>query len=524
MKATSRYLLSTLLLFSFFFALYGEGIPVSTKITHVTVFLKGAQVTREGSVNLPAGMQTLVFRSLASDIRPSSVQVSGEGAFTILSVKPRTNYLDNSRQNPEWQALNKQLQSYLQQKDKLSVRMEVLKSEVTMLEKNQQVAGQNGLSITALSNAMSFYEKKMTAIKTEQITLAGKIKELDEKIKKTQMQMDQLMKRQKMASGEIVVAVKAATTGRASFTLRYYTPGAGWRPGYDIRVPDVSKDVEITYKAFIRQTTGEAWDRIPLTLSTGNPALGGNKPELSPWYLDFVRENYYRARGAKTMAVKEMAQPVMAAAPSMADYVTESSHMTTTQYEITLPFTIFPENKEQAVTIRQITLPADYAYYTVPKLDRDVFLTASVTGWKKYDLLSGKMNLFLGGGFVGTSFLDASQPADTLLLTLGRDKRIKMDRQKIEDFTRKKAVGGNIVETHGWKITVMNARKVPVHLIVEDQIPVSKQKSIVVEPLELSGARLNKMTGECKGDLQLGAGDTKTVVLKFSVKYPKIRG
>jgi len=67
----------------------------------------------------------------------------------------------------------------------------------------------------------------------------------------------------------------------------------------------------------------------------------------------------------------------------------------------------------------------------------------------------------------------------------------------------------------------MNARKVPVHLIVEDQIPVSKQKSIVVEPLELSGARLNKMTGECKWDLQLGAGDTKTVVLKFSVKYPK---
>ena len=519
---TKRHLLLTLFfLLSWPVFLLGKGINVPTRIGHITVFLKGAEITRNGSVDLSPGMHELVFRGLASDIRENSVRVEGTGAMTILSVRARPNYLVDNKANPEWVALNNKRQALIRQKDDLLVQKKVLESEEVILGNNQNVSGQNGLNISNLVNALTYFTKKITEIKTKKLEIDRQIKELDEEIGKLLQQMDQLAHRQKKASGEVVVAVDVHKPGKASFKISYYTSGASWRPGYDVRVADVKKDVEINLKAYIKQTTGEAWSKVPLTLSTGDPSLGGNKPELKPWYLDFsspVKSYLVPKTRAKTVEVQAVAAPP---AQSLNEMVETSRRMTTTQYNVTLPFTIFPEKREQALLIRKVSLPAEYAWYVVPKISRDAYLVASVTGWKKYDLLSGRMNLFLEGGFVGTSYLDASKPIDTLQLTLGRDRSIKVERTKIEDLTRKKTIGGNIVENHGWKITVMNTKKVPVHLIIEDQIPVSKEKDIVVEPVDLSGARLDKITGKCTWDVTLLPGQSLSFLLKYTVKYPK---
>ena len=521
MKTKMQYLLvAAVLLLSGPEVVSGMGIPVQTKISHITVFLKGAQITRRGTATLAGGAQTLSFRSLAYDIQSNSIQVKGQGYFTILSVKHRTNYLDESQESPELQGLRKKLVTYNRRKENLTVQMQVLKGEESMMEKNQTVTGQNGLSISALTNAMDFYRKKMTDIKTRLLDISRNLQDLGKKIKQVNLQINELTQKQKMAAGEILVTVRAEKPGKAVFVLSYYTGLAGWRPEYDVRVDDITKEVKIGYKAFIKQTTGEAWNKIPVTLSTGNPAIGGNKPELYPWFLDFRSERAYKYN-SKSKGMPVMAKMEAPAAMTTAAYTHVSQQQTTTAFEITLPYTIPSENTEQAVLVKNIMLPAVYAYYIVPKLDHDAFLIASVTGWKKQDFLSGKMNLFMKGNFVGTSFLDVSTTRDTLRLTLGRDKRIKVARKKQVDFTRKQILGNNIIETHSWKITVMNTKKVPVHLFIEDQIPVSKRKEIEVEPLELSGAQLKENTGKCIWDVHLRPQASKAFILKFLVKYPK---
>ncbi len=521
MKTKIQYVFMAALLLLWTNIVSGKETTVPSKIKHITVFLKGAQITREGTVALTGGTQTLVFHSLSSDIRPGSIQVEGRGNFTIMSVKHRTNYLDKNEESPELQGLRKKLDALNHSRNLLSIQMEVLKGQESMLQKNQTVSGQNGLNITTLTNAMSFYEKKMKDLKTRQMEVDRKIKDLAKKIKQVTLQIDELTRREKMSTGEVAVTVRVVKPGTASFMLSYYTPQAGWHPEYDVRVEDVTKDVKINYKAFIKQTTGETWDKIPVTLSTGNPAIGGNKPELQPWYLDFRPATVYRyGNMRKGMQVKaEMAAPPTTR--QAAAYTSVTQKQTTTEFKIMLPYVIPSENREQAVTIKEITLPAVYAYYVVPKLDRDAFLMASVTGWKEQDFLSGKINLFLEGRFTGTSWLDMSAANDTLQLTLGRDKRIKVERKKIQDFTQKQVLGNNVKEIHGWKITVMNTKKVPVHLIVEEQIPISKRKEIVVDPLELSGARLDHLTGKCVWDVHLQPEEQKSFMLRFSVKYPK---
>ena len=56
---------------------------------------------------------------------------------------------------------------------------------------------------------------------------------------------------------------------------------------------------------------------------------------------------------------------------------------------------------------------------------------------------------------------------------------------------------------------------------MEDQIPVSTIKEIEVNEIEVSGATLYANTGKVKWKMSLEPGEKKSVVLTFSVKYPK---
>ncbi len=501
--------------------LMAEEIPVKTKIARVMLFRHGAEITREGQVVLMPGRHFLILQPLASDIREESIRVSGTGAFTILSVKKRLDYLAALEGNPEWKKLQHRLEVLEGERDQLSVKHQVIKGQIAMLEKNQQVAGNSGLDINKLAGALSYYEKRMTELVSQQMKVSKAIQAKEKEIAKVKKQMEQFTEMQKKAAGEIVVTVDVKTKGTAKMRVSYYTPSAGWRPSYDVRVDNLQGGVKLLYKALVSQNTGEAWKGIPLVLSTGDPWKGGNLPELHPWILDFVRPVYYRSAGFAGKGAKSATFTKEEMAPAALAPVTQRSSLTTTQYELRLPFTIYPEKNEQTIVIRDLSLPAKYAYHVIPKLSPAAYLTASVTGWKDYELLSGPMNLFLEGAFVGTAYLDASRPVDTLVLTLGRDDRIKVTREKIGDMSRKKKLGGNIVEIRAWKITVMNGKQVPVHLFVEDQIPLSRQKEIVVTPEELSGARLDPLTGRCVWEMELQPGEKRSVILRFSVKYPK---
>jgi hypothetical protein len=56
---------------------------------------------------------------------------------------------------------------------------------------------------------------------------------------------------------------------------------------------------------------------------------------------------------------------------------------------------------------------------------------------------------------------------------------------------------------------------------VEDQVPVSQQNQIEVTVQDLGGAKYDKGTGKLTWMLSLQPNETKKVVFKYEVKYPK---
>ena len=166
-------------------------------------------------------------------------------------------------------------------------------------------------------------------------------------------------------------------------------------------------------------------------------------------------------------------------------------------------------------------LKANYQYYCAPRLDKDVFLTAQIVDWEKYNLIEGQGNIFFEGTFVGNTLLDTRYITDTLEISLGRDKSVKVDRKKSKEFNKHTFFGGENIAYREWDIAVKNGKQQNVDIIIEDQFPIAADSKIVVKQEEKSGGKLDEKTGIVSWQYLLEPNGIKTMQLKYSAKFPK---
>ena len=208
---------------------------------------------------------------------------------------------------------------------------------------------------------------------------------------------------------------------------------------------------------------------------------------------------------------------------SIAIPTTQIVNQTTVDFEIKTPYTIKSDNKSYTVDVEFYDLPAFYKYYCVPKIDKDAFLIAHITNWEEYNLLEGEANVFFEDTYVGKTLMDVRNASDTLEISLGRDKKVSVNREKVKDFITKQFIGSKKEETRSWKTTVKNNKDQAINLIILDQIPVSTNADIEVTAQNISGAKQNIETGEVKWEFELKPTEKKEFELRYSVKYPKNR-
>lgn len=201
--------------------------------------------------------------------------------------------------------------------------------------------------------------------------------------------------------------------------------------------------------------------------------------------------------------------------------VQQVENQTNVEFNIDNPYSIPSDGKQYLVEINQVELSATYQYYVAPKLSTDVFLTAQLTDWNRYNFLSGEANLFFEGTFIGKSLIDTRATSDTLNLSLGTDKNIVVTRTQPSGLTEKQALSSNKKETKNWLIEIKNRKTQPINLLVEDQVPVSQNSAIEVDVQELSGGQLDKETGKVSWSFNLKEREEKKLQLKYQVRYPK---
>lgn len=201
--------------------------------------------------------------------------------------------------------------------------------------------------------------------------------------------------------------------------------------------------------------------------------------------------------------------------------VEQIENQTSFDFKIDKAYSIMSNNKSLTINMITHSIPADYTYYSIPKIEKAAYLIAQITNWEKYNFLEGEANIFFENTFLGKTILDVRYASDTLDLSLGRDKNIVVNREKIKPLQSKKFLGNSKEEIVDWKINIKNNKAQKVKLVILDQIPVSTNDEIKIDVLESSYAKLNEENGEVKWTFNLNPGTNKDLHLKYKVKYPK---
>ncbi|MEZ4684707.1 MAG: mucoidy inhibitor MuiA family protein [Bacteroidia bacterium] len=277
---------------------------IKTTITEATVFLNGAQVLREGKTPISSGTTDIIIEKLPVRLDPTSIQVRGEGDFTIMAVTPRrvdppkVEFVVDEDKIARLNEEKKELQIRL---NHTAVQRQAFDEEEKLLNESRSKLSsytEGGLSIEDVDKAAALYRRRFAELKEKQWQNGRQQSRLQQSIDslgvviaklQTPVPIEQV---QEKPTYEVKVTVSAKrAVSNAAFELSYLVAAAGWLPSYDIRVEDVTKPVYLGFRAQLYQATEEDWSNVKLSLSTGNPSRNSIKPEISPWYLDYYNNN-----------------------------------------------------------------------------------------------------------------------------------------------------------------------------------------------------------------------------------------
>jgi len=516
----------------------GQTVDLSPQVNKVTVYQSGAMVTTLAKATLSAGRTTVVFHGLPSRIDAQSIQLASTGDLTILSVTNHQDYM-NARKKmgrmKEWQdsldVLNENL-------ERVKNGIDILNDSKKMLDNNRTVGGVNtGTSVTNLKPMYDYYVHQVTHIDDSLIQLNKKQKNLDARIAKVQVEINEWRRNTDTLTSEVEAMVSSDQAQSVDFSLSYLTYDAGWYPNYDLRVKDLKDPTKLVYKASVYQHTGEDWNNIDVTLSTANPQVNQTAPVLNPWYLQFYAPMPYNAapqasgvydgspnmRGARSDAEAYTVERKVELnyKNKLVANSTSENQLAVVEFHIDVPYSLPSDNKPHTVEIKNYDLNPIYRHRCMPKLDQSVFLMADITQWENLNLLPGEVNIYYAGGYVGKTSINTSNPSDTLSFSLGRDKKITVKRERVKDFSATKWIGATKQQTFGYTISLHNGHSDTLSVEVYDQLPLTTDKDIQVELVDKDGGALDPTTGKITWKVLLNAGETKKLTFSYSVKYPK---
>jgi uncharacterized protein (TIGR02231 family) len=519
---------------------------MNTKPSDVTVFPDRARVTRVGNVDLQPGLQRIEVNNLPLALIPESVRASGKGTARakLLGVSTR---IDNFTDTPSENAadLELKIQEVSDADSNLAARALVLEKEQKSIDgiSTQSEMFARGLALRNRSPEeqgliLDFLTRRSQALQNELLALGRsrreKAKEIDRLRRSLQGQQSARPKQRYTA----VIELDVLAEGALEVALTYIVSQAGWKPLYDLRMNEAILDV--TYMAEVSQNTGEDWPSVLITLSTAEPSLSLEIPELDPWYIA-PRAPVYAARSMAKSAMPFQPQAAPAPAGMAADMAvggfgealaveemevdeaTVSAAGASLTYRLTARADVPGNGDPRKVTVASLELKPVLDYVTAPKLEEVCYRRAKVKNDSAYSLLAGPAQLFEGDDYLGTTRLDFIAPNQEFELVLGSDERVRVNRELTAREVEKAFIVGDRKRVrYAYSIELENLRDAPQTIYVRDQLPVPRDEQIKVklddvEPRPMEHTHLNLMEWK----MTVAPGAKPVIRFTFSVEFPR---
>uniref|UniRef100_F1KXK2 Protein F37C4.5 n=1 Tax=Ascaris suum TaxID=6253 RepID=F1KXK2_ASCSU len=553
-------------------------------LTSVTVFTDRADVKRTLNVQLVPGLNEVLIENVTKQADTESVRVDGHGPAVIHDVqfqcKPS---LPEEGFSPKVKKLEEERKKLQSEKEAVEDRQKVLKRRVEVLDEIvAQVGGSvvhhptdgksipftlNDESLDNLVKFFSFYENTSVDIRRKLHEVDEEARVVDEKLTKINNEIGTAQNRERFAR-HISVLLESSEGGEVELDVSYQVWGAKWYPSYDIRVDnksDQGSNMKFIYYGKIEQHTGEDWIDAPLVLSTAQPSLGHNIPELGtqtavlykpppppppmPRPMPYMmRKTAAKAAFGGSMDVQEQmlqescavgAAPVAFASISPAP-IAAGDIVLSTVFVIARPATIPSDSSEHKVTITSMEMKPTMIHETVPAKNTNVFLIASVLNSSQFPLLPGQANVYLNNNFIAKSNIKAVSPNERFMCSLGVDPAVKVEYKPAHNFSEQIGLLTKSSSTaHEQRIIVKNTKNEKILITVKEHIPKSTDDKIKIKlfspeldpktasdvdsmkkgELPTPGARLNS-SHNLEWTINLEPSSEIELLVKWTVEHP----
>lgn len=526
---------------------------------------------------LPLGAARIETTStvVAAEVYPAAARVTRIAKFEVPAAGPHTVLLDALPNNLVEASLQLDVlqgpaavrQSYVQRQDAVtSEALDRLDAEIathmTALsalnhERKQLSASESyfrsiaeatrealkGGSLDALTRAETAWQQYLEVserAQSESQRLNEAAKTHEAALKALRVERNQLFQRLSALQNTAAVELESSGPGPVELEIRYVVPGASWRPAYTAYAFPEAAEVNLVYEALLTQRTGEDWNNIDISLSSGNPSAGGSPLELEGLYL-VDRPYLRRARAEDSSESEVLMLPSFGAGeraqnddrsvnalPARASVAPVVMHQST-GFAATLPRPVTLQHqagnrRPTRLPIVEKTLKARFWSQSVPVFDTTAFLMAEVENTFELPLLPGAAQLFVDGKLVGRSAIESVARGESLELGLGENENVRVERETtLQESGTAGMIGRRQEEKRAYRTTVTNRMPVPHEVRIVDRFPIARDEAIKVErqhPRERA-ADIDEATGVFTWAQTLAPGASEGFRTAYTVTYPE---
>ncbi|NBV55480.1 MAG: mucoidy inhibitor MuiA family protein [Verrucomicrobia bacterium] len=533
-----------------------DGAP----ITRVTVYADRAEVVRTFKGRLEAGEQTLVFDRLPGATRLDQLRVEGRGEFTLLDIRPetvQTKEIANAQVRALQDALKAQdlrQQALNQTEARLTFQKSALDKMLARLTTAGKESANPEMDPLKWAAFLDFQDKQLAEVDRQVLALQADREAVRAEVDRLNRELAALRGNERRSRLLAKVNLDVRQAGEVEVHLSYLVRGPSWSPSYDMRADTKAKTLDVTYRAEVRQATGEDWRGVSLRLSTAQPGLQGREPRMDPWFLTKAEPMVFaggltelrqdangRAReGQMFNDIRPMDNRFSTADAN--DFQTLAKQMkameqgraqvqaggTAATFVIERPSDILADNKPAQVTVMRDSFPAYFRHTCVPKLSPFVFLKTKAVNKTDFTFLPGPTAVFLDGAFVAQANLDLVPSGQDFWTYLGVDQGVSVERKELARREESSGVFGKktLRTVFDQVFKLKNGKATDIELVLWDQVPASNHEDIKVvfeEP------RYEKDTDNLKMNeskflewrLPLKAGAKQDLPFRFAVERPE---
>lgn len=505
-----------------------NAIEASGAIETVTVYRGQALVARLIEVDAPRGSLELVVTDLPTHILPGSLYASGEGEVQIRAVRYRSRSVKEEpreeirkidkqiedidrrlRENQAMQTLQAQHQDYL-------TKLEGFTAATAKVEMSKGV-----LNADTIKSLTEFLANRREGLVKRTLELGEAARALKKEKSHLLSKRHEITTKSTRTAREAIVFLEKPDGGRLKVRLNYLVRQAGWSPMYNLRCKGDRKKVDLEYIALVRQMSGEDWKGVGLTLSTASPAMVAEAPIITPFWVTLGARPQSTLRGAAEVYQKQKAaggrlrgawqqrKQVLSQKDAlkqdwdlnrpandlqMLDFaarreillaarVRPTEEALSVNYVLPGKISIPSRSDQQMIQIASLVLPAKFYYLAAPVLTPYVYQQADVVNSSEVAFLSGPLNSYMDGQFMGTGRMPMVARGQQFAVGFGVDSQLRTTRELADKTDR--VQGGNRELTFKYRLLIENYKDKPVEVRLMDRLPDPKGADIRITLGEL---------------------------------------